>query len=94
MLSIHESHEVSPWMLIYIILILFLVTEASLLPVYYWLPVYLMIVIGILIICYIRFKSTKHEMLIAMYIILQSMMLLGMKIHNGIYIRALFCIRK
>ena len=38
MLSLQEYRKVSPWMLIYIILILFLVTEATLLPLHYWLP--------------------------------------------------------
>ena len=92
MLSIHQSHEVSAWMMIYIILILFVVTEATILPVYYWLALNILIVIGMIIICYTKFKSTKHQMLIAMYIILHNMILLGMETYNGI--RPLFLHKK
>ena len=84
MLSIHESHDVSPWMLIYIILISLVVTESTLLPIYYWLPLNAMISIGSIIIICVKSKSIKHRMLVAMYIILQNMILLAMDIYNGI----------
>ena len=71
-------------MLLYIVLILFVVTEAIGLPVYYWLTLDVIIVIGMIIICYIKFESAKHQMLVAVYIILQNMILLGMEIKNGI----------
>ena len=82
-------------MLIYITLILLVITEAASLPIYYWLPLDVMIVIGMIIIGYIKFESTKHQMLIAMYLMLQAMILMGRKIDSGIMIYLVeyfFCI--
>ena len=83
MLSTHESHEALPWMLIYIILILLVAIEATLLPIYYWLPLATMMVIAI-IIGYIKSKLTKQKMLVAMFPKLKIMILLAIQIYNGI----------
>ena len=91
-IDIRESHDASPCILIYILLISLVVTEATILPIYYCLPLDAMI--GLIIIGYVKSRSTKHKMhmLIAMYITLQNMILLGMDIYNGI--RALFQYKK